>query len=75
MPCSAWLNLVEPQGTEIAYQYLQVAEQSEDPVYRDVAMATAEFHRGQMTAEEAINSVLECHTMEDAARIYRMMTQ
>ena len=65
----------EPQGTELAFQYLQAAEQSEDPVYRDVAMATAEFHRGQMTAEEAINVVLERHSIDDAARIYRIMTQ
>jgi hypothetical protein len=37
-------------------------------------MATAEFHRVQMTADEAINSMLERHTIEDAARSYRMMT-
>lgn len=71
----AGLTEQEPQGTELAFQYLQAAEQSDDPVYRDVAMATAEFHRGQMTAEEAINAVLERHSIEDAARIYLMMTQ
>ena len=65
----------EAQGTEVAFAYLEAAEQAEDPAYRDALMATADFHRGEVTAEEAMEWVINKHGLAKAAEIYKHLNQ
>lgn len=66
----------EPEGLESAYNWLQAAEEYQDtnPVYSAVCSATAAFHNNQMTAEEAISSVLENHPLEEVIEIYQYLS-
>ena len=66
----------EPEGMESAYNWLQAAEeyQSSNPVYSAVCSATASFHDGSMSAEEAISSVLENYPMDEVIQIYQYLS-
>jgi hypothetical protein len=68
------LNEQEVGGTEIAYQWLEAAEQSQDAVYSDVCQMTAAFHRGEISSQEAIDAVIEKHGIKEATRIYKHLT-
>ncbi len=65
----------EPDGMETAYGWLQAAEehQSSNPVYSAICSATASFHDGSMTAEEAIAYVLENHPIDEVIQIYQYL--
>lgn len=65
------LNNAEAGGTEVAYTFLEAAEQSEDPLYKDFCMATASFHRGEVSSDEAINTIINKYGMKEAARMYK----
>ena len=65
------LNQTEAAGTEVAYQYLEAADQSDDPVYRDVCIATSSFHRGELSSQDAIDSVIQKHGLAKAARMFK----
>ena len=66
----------EPEGMEIAYGWLQAAEeyQTSNPIYSAVCAATAAFHDGSMTAEQAISSVIENHPMNEVIKIYQQLS-
>ena len=66
----------EPAGMEMAYQWLQAAEasQSSNPVYSAVCAATASFHNNEMSAEEAISSVLERYPLQDVVKVYKQLS-
>ncbi len=66
----------EPAGLEMAYQWLQAAEDSQEsnPVYSAVCAATASFHNSEMSAEEAISSVLENYPLDEVIKIYRQLS-
>ena len=66
----------EPEGVESAYNWLQPAEeyQSSNPVYAAVCSATASFHDGSMSAEEAISTVLENYPMDEVIQIYQYLS-
>ena len=63
----------EPEGVESAYNWLQPAEeyQSSNPVYSTVCSATAPFHDGSISAQEAISSVMENYPMDEEIQIYQ----
>lgn len=69
------LTSVEPEGTAAAYEWLQVAEQATPGAERDVMLAVAEFHKGNMSASEAISSVLaKGYPMTKLKQIYNTLT-
>jgi hypothetical protein len=55
---------------EIVYQ----AEQAGDDTYAGIAAATASYHNGDVTAEEAIQFVFANYDLQDIARVYRQIT-
>ena len=67
----------EPEGMETAYSWLQAAEQHQtsNPVYSAVCAATASFHDGSMSADEAISTVLENHPLDEVIQIYQYLFQ
>ena len=67
----------EPDGMEAAYEWLQMAQQtqSDNPVYSAVCSATAAFHNNQVSAEEAISTVLESHPLNKVIEIYQYLQQ
>ena len=65
-----------PQGEEAADQWQSVAEQAADigdSVYAGIAAATASFHAGGISAEEAISWVFENYNIRDIARVYQLI--
>lgn len=67
------LELNEPQGDAVAEQWqdaVEMAEDNGDMTYATVAAATAAFHSGEVTAEEAINYCLNNCDLKDLARVY-----
>ena len=68
----------EPQGEEYADSWQAVVEQAQeagDDTYAAIAAATAAFHSGEVSAEEAVNYVLSNFDIRDVERVYRQMTQ
>jgi hypothetical protein len=67
----------EAQGMATAYEWLSVAEQTieSNPTFSAVCAATASFHDGSMTAEQAISSVLENYQMKDVVKAYKQLNQ
>ena len=65
----------EALGMETAYEWLSMAEQTRDsnPTYSAVCAATAAFHDGSMTAEQAISSVLENYPINEVVKIYQYL--
>jgi hypothetical protein len=55
---------------EIVYQ----AEQAGDDCLAGVSAATAAYHNGDVTAEEAIQFVFANYDIQDIARVYRQIT-
>jgi hypothetical protein len=57
-------------------EHVQYAEQSGDETYATVAAATASFHAGEVTAQEAIDYCMSNCNMKELARVYKhLMTQ
>ena len=69
------LNQTEAAGTEVAYQWLQAAEQSNDAVYQSVAMMTARFHRGEVSSQEAVNELMAKYTLRQLSKVYKQIMQ
>ena len=70
------LNQQEPEGLESAYEWMNAASQAKDAgdeVMADVLSLTAEFHRGNITAEEAFQQALERHPTDKLAAVYQQM--
>ena len=68
------LSQQEPEGEYVADQWqdaVHQAEESGDETYAMVAAATAAFHAGDVTAEEAINYCLQNTDLKDLARVYK----
>lgn len=66
----------EPQGEEYAEAWQDMIEQAEeagDITYAKVAAATASFHAGEVSAEEAINFCLNECDLSELARVYQYM--
>lgn len=64
----------EPEGEYMADQWqeaVQQAEASGDETYAMVAAATAAFHAGDVTAEEAIDYCLNNGDLKDLSRVYQ----
>ena len=68
------LTSSEPEGTEVAYQWLEAAEQTDDPAYRDVYMLTAEYHRGNISPEEALEAIVNKYGLNKAAEMYKHLS-
>ena len=49
----------------------EIAEQSGDETYAAVAAATAAFHAGEVTAQEAIDYCMNTCSMKELARVYK----
>lgn len=60
-----------PEGLEMAFSYLQMAEQTQDPIESDVLQSTAAFHRGEITAEQGIQAMLDRYPIEKLIPIYQ----
>jgi hypothetical protein len=63
-------------GEEVAQSWQEAvyaAEQAGDDTYAGIAAATASYHAGQVSAEEAINFVLENYNIKDIARVYKQL--
>ena len=55
-------------------EQVELAQESGDETYAQVAAATAAFHAGQVTAEEAIDFCLSNCDLKDLARVYKMLS-
>ena len=66
----------EPQGDELAYEWMNAAVefQQTNPVFSAVAAQTAAFHRNEVTQSEAISKLLERYTIAELAPIYKHLT-
>lgn len=53
----------------------QAAENGDDPAFVGVATATAAYHSGEVTAQEAIDWVLANYDLKDVARVYQHLSQ
>ena len=69
------LGAQEPQGMELAYEHLELAQQQTDPIKRDLFMASAEFHRGNLSSSEAIETLLSKYSIEEVAPIYKALLE
>jgi len=66
----------EPQGDELAYNYMEVAvaaQEEGDACLSGVAALTAAFHRGEITAAEAYEQALSKYDINDLARVYQLL--
>ena len=61
----------EAEGTELAYELLQQAEQSSDPLESEILQMSAAFHRGEVSAETAIQSLLDKHDINQLISTYK----
>lgn len=62
---------MEPAGTETAFAFLEAAQQTEDPAFKDAYRLTAQYHRGEIGSEDAIQSMIERHGLNAAAAVFR----
>ena len=72
------LSQNEPAGEEYANEWQSAVDTYQaagDEVAAGVAAATAAFHSGQVSAEDAINWALQNFNARDLDRVYRMFTQ
>ena len=69
------LSEQEPLGQEAAYQWLESSEQwsQADPCVAAICYATASYHNGDATYEEAIDYVSSQFTERQAARAYKQL--
>ena len=68
------LEQQEPAGEEVAGQWQDAVEQAQDSgdeTYAMVAAATAAFHSGEVSAEDAVNYCLNNANLRDLARVYK----
>ena len=65
----------EPEGTEVAFEYLQLAEQASSPIESDFYQTSASFHRGEISAQDAIQSMLDKYPLQDLITIYNQQNQ
>ena len=68
------LEQQEPEGEMVAAQwqdYIEDANASGDVTFATVAAATAAFHAGEVSAEEAINYCLTSCNLKDLSRVYK----
>lgn len=63
----------EALGTETAFEYLQMAEQATDPIEKEMLMLTASFHRNEIDAESAIQSMLSKYDINTLRTIYNKL--
>ena len=56
-------------------EQVELAQESGDETYAQVAAATAAFHAGQVTAEEAIDFCLSNCDLKDLARVYKYLME
>ena len=56
-----------PEGLDSSY--LQMAEQTQDPIESDVLQSTAAFHRGEITAEQGIQAMLDRYPIENSSHL------
>ena len=71
------LQWQEPGGDEQAEYWEQVVAQGQeagDSAYAGIAAATAAFHAGEVSAQDAINFVLSNYDIRDVARVYQAFT-
>ena len=60
----------EPEGTELAFELLQQAEQTSDPLASEILQMSAAFHRGEVDAQTAIQSMLDKHDINQLIQTY-----
>ena len=70
------LQAQEPQA-ELANEWQSLVDQYQetDPTFAAVAAATAAFHNGEASAEDAINYVLQNFPLADVARVYQHLME
>ena len=64
------LSDVEPLGLEVAYAYLAMAEAAFDGVEREVLYNCSLFHKGDISAQEAIEPLIQKHGVARLKPIY-----
>ena len=67
------LTTNEAGGTEVAFQFLKQAEQTENPMERDLLMSAASFHRGEQSASFLIQQAIERYGQDAIAPFVRKM--
>ena len=68
------LNQSEPLGTETAYAFLEAAEQTEPGAYQDALILSAQYHRGEINAQDAFETLINKYGVSAAAKVYRDLT-
>lgn len=65
----------ESLGTETAFEFLQMAEQASDPIESEMLQLTASFHKGDVSAEDAIQSMLDRYPIDQLLPIYNKLNK
>jgi len=65
----------EPEGLETAFDLLQQAEQSSDPCESEILQMSASFHRGDISAEDAIQSMLDKYPIDQLINTYNQLNR
>jgi hypothetical protein len=61
------------EAAESWQEAVYAAEQAGDDTYAGIAAATASYHAGEISAEQAIQFVLENYNIKDIARVYNQL--
>lgn len=61
----------EPEGTETAFQFLQQAQASEDPMERELLIMSSQFHRGESSASFLIQKAIDRYGQDAIAPFIR----
>lgn len=65
----------EAEGLETAFELLQQAEQTDNPIESEMLQMASAFHKGDVSAEDAIQQMLGKYPLEELTRIYNKLNR
>ena len=65
----------EAEGMETAFELLQQAEQSDNPTESAMLQMASAFHKGEVSAQDAIQQMLDTYPIEDLIKTYNQLNK
>ena len=65
----------EAEGMETAFELLQQAEQADNPIESEMLQMASAFHKGDVSAEDAIQQMLDRYPLDQLLPIYNKLNQ
>ena len=65
----------EPEGLETAFELLQQAEQTDNPIESEMLQMASAFHKGDISANDAIQQMLNKYPLEQLIPLYNHLTK